>query len=250
MDFATIKVGALARQSGVSIRTLHHYDEIGLLAPSLRTDAGHRLYNRKDLERLHRIRALQGLGLSLEDVAECIDRPEYALVPVLEMQLANLERQIELEVKLKDRLRSVLLRVRESTDDSRGTPEESNLDLLLESLQTMKDIESHYTPEQLETLAQRRDALGESGMAQAQNDWKTLIEEVRSAQERGLPPTDPHVQALAKRWASLIEGFTGGDPAMLESLKNVYRANPDAAQDAGGFGPEPGMSDYIRRAMG
>jgi MerR family transcriptional regulator, thiopeptide resistance regulator len=62
------KVGELARRTGLTVRALHHYDDIGLLHPSVRSDAGYRLYNAADIERLHTVQALQHLGLSLNDI--------------------------------------------------------------------------------------------------------------------------------------------------------------------------------------
>jgi MerR family transcriptional regulator, thiopeptide resistance regulator len=67
-----LKVGQLAKQICLSIRTLHHYDEIGLLSPSVRTPAGHRLYNAKDIALLHRIQSLKQLGLSLQKITEIV----------------------------------------------------------------------------------------------------------------------------------------------------------------------------------
>ena len=62
-------VGQLAAETGLSVRTLHHYDRCGLLRPSARTPSGYRCYRPEDVERLYRIRALQALGLSLAEVA-------------------------------------------------------------------------------------------------------------------------------------------------------------------------------------
>lgn len=59
-----LKVGELARRCGLTVRTLHHYDQIGLLRPSARSDSGYRLYDRTDIARLHRIQVLRKLGLS------------------------------------------------------------------------------------------------------------------------------------------------------------------------------------------
>src|SRR6266540_3219671 len=64
------KVGDLARRTGLSIRTLHYYDEIGLLSPSHRTGSGHRLYDVDDVARLQRILSLRQLGFSLEEVKD------------------------------------------------------------------------------------------------------------------------------------------------------------------------------------
>jgi DNA-binding transcriptional MerR regulator len=61
----TWKVGELAERTGVSVRTLHHYDEIGLLSPPWRTEVGHRLYSVRDILRLQQIRSLRALGFGL-----------------------------------------------------------------------------------------------------------------------------------------------------------------------------------------
>jgi len=75
MPFEALKVGELARRTGLTVRALHHYDEIGLLRPSLRTEAGHRLYSEGDVARLQRVLSLRQLGFSLEEVRDCLDRP-------------------------------------------------------------------------------------------------------------------------------------------------------------------------------
>ncbi len=69
------KVGELAKLTGVSVRTLHHYEAIGLLAPAARNEGGHRCYTDVEVERLQRIVSLRELGFSLEDVGRCLDAP-------------------------------------------------------------------------------------------------------------------------------------------------------------------------------
>ena len=64
----SMKIGELARLAGVTVRTLHHYDELGLLVPSERTQVGHRLYSAADVERLYRLLALREVGLPLEEI--------------------------------------------------------------------------------------------------------------------------------------------------------------------------------------
>ena len=72
MKQRTYTVGEVARLSGVTVRTLHHYDRIGLLPPSSRTDAGYRLYTAEDLERLQLILLYRELGGSLEEIATAL----------------------------------------------------------------------------------------------------------------------------------------------------------------------------------
>jgi MerR family transcriptional regulator, thiopeptide resistance regulator len=69
-----LTVGEVARLAGVTVRTLHHYDAIGLVSPSDRTPSGYRLYGERDLDRLHAVLAYRELGFALEDVAALLDR--------------------------------------------------------------------------------------------------------------------------------------------------------------------------------
>ena len=68
-------VGELARLAGVTVRTLHHYDRIGLVQPSERTSAGYRSYDGRDLDRLQQVLVYRELGFPLEEVATLLDDP-------------------------------------------------------------------------------------------------------------------------------------------------------------------------------
>ncbi|MBE7176296.1 MAG: MerR family transcriptional regulator [Mucilaginibacter polytrichastri] len=67
--------------AGISVRTLHHYDRIGLLKPGRRTDAGYRLYGQNELLRLQQILFYRELGFALGDIKEMISRPDLILPP-------------------------------------------------------------------------------------------------------------------------------------------------------------------------
>ena len=95
-----MKVGELARRTGVSVRTLHYYDEISLLSPSHHTAAGHRLYGAADVVRLQQIRSRQQLGLSLDEVSACLDGSDCSLLCVIELHLGRLREQIVLQRRL------------------------------------------------------------------------------------------------------------------------------------------------------
>ncbi len=90
-----LKVGELARRTGLSVRTLHHYDEIGLLSPARRTATGHRLHGRDEIQRLQQIRSLRQLGFSLMEIRECLDGRRYTLERVVDLHVAVLDEQIE-----------------------------------------------------------------------------------------------------------------------------------------------------------
>src|SRR5262249_28935324 len=104
MGFVALKVGELARRTGLTVRTLHHYDAIGLLKPSLHTEAGYRLYTAGDIARLQQVLSLRQLGFSLEEVRDCLDRPGFSPLEVIGLHLARLRGEIELQQKLCERL--------------------------------------------------------------------------------------------------------------------------------------------------
>ena len=94
-DKPTYKVKDVARMTGVSIRTLHYYDEIGLLRPGRRSAAGYRLYEEDDLLRLQQVLINRALGLSLEDIRRSLDDPDFDYTESLRMQRGRLVRQLD-----------------------------------------------------------------------------------------------------------------------------------------------------------
>jgi len=100
----TWKVGALARATGLTVRTLHHYDEIGLLQPSARLAGGHRLYDADDVARLYRIIRLRQLGFGLSQVADVLAEPEWQLAPAIERHLAEARQRAATATRLCTRL--------------------------------------------------------------------------------------------------------------------------------------------------
>lgn len=234
-----LKVGELARSTGLSVRTLHYYDEIGLLSPSDRTRSGHRLYTAADIARLQQIMSLRQLGLRLEDIQGCIKDRGSPPLDLIERHLALVREQIAAQEKLRARLESIAESLR------RG--EEVTVDQLLNTIEVMTMIEKYYTPEQLAELKQRADALGPEGMQKAQDDWKQLFEDVRAEMAKGSDPMSEPVQKLAARWRALIQAFTGGNPEIERSLSTMYKSEPSAGSQ---FGVDPAIQAFMCKAMG
>jgi MerR family transcriptional regulator, thiopeptide resistance regulator len=102
------RVGELAAESGLTVRTLHHYEEIGLLVPSARSRAGHRLYGAADVERVYRIRLLRELGLSLSDIGRALDEPDWTLPEALRLHLDRVEADLVRASRLRARLAALV----------------------------------------------------------------------------------------------------------------------------------------------
>jgi DNA-binding transcriptional MerR regulator len=237
------KVGELARQTGLSVRALHLYDEIGLLSPSRRTDSGHRLYTTGDLVRLQRIKSLQHLGFTLREVRECLDRPEFPLQRVIQLHRSQLKERIELERRLCDLLERVAARLRSGEEVSSG----EFVDTVMEVIKMSERLDKYYTPEQLAYLEQRRREFGEERIRQAEAEWSELIEQVRAELEAGTDPSTERVQALARRWMGLVNEFTGGNPGIERSVGNMWQREENIHGIDTGEMRE--MMAYVSRAM-
>ncbi|WP_339319095.1 MerR family transcriptional regulator [Paenibacillus sp. FSL R10-2734] len=99
------KVGELAKLTGLTIRTLRFYDQIGLFSPSGQTESGHRLYNELDLSRLQQILSLKGLGLSLEEIKTTLTGGQISPFEIVDLQINQIKEQIKLQQKLLEQLR-------------------------------------------------------------------------------------------------------------------------------------------------
>ena len=235
------KVGELAARTGLTVRTLHHYDRLGLVTPSARTPAAHRLYDEHDVHRLYRVLALRALGLPLGAIAE-------ALVGAGTMRELLAEHRAQVDAQLRA-LRQVAERLARLADavDRAGDPTAGQvLDLIEEMTRMERTFEKYYTAEQLEQLARRREQLGEQAIADVQAEWPRLIAAVQAEADAGTDVADPTVQALVRRWTELLEMFHGGDPGLQDSLHRLYAENGDALTRQGG--PSPQLIEYVRRA--
>ena len=147
-----MKVGELARRTGISVRTLRFYDEIGLVRPAGRTEGGHRVYGPLEIERLQQISSLRALGLSLDEVRAVLDGGP-SLLEVVELHAARLREQAETTRRIADRIDGIARLLRANgqveTDD------------LIEVMEAMSMAEKYYSDEQIEWLSKRREEVGE-----------------------------------------------------------------------------------------
>jgi DNA-binding transcriptional MerR regulator len=211
-----LKVGELARRTGLTVRTLHHYDEIGLLRPSLHTEAGHRLYTAADVARLQQVRSLRQLGFSLEEARACLDRPGFSPLEVIRFHLGRLREQIELQRQLCARLEALAALFQ--------TAGEVSADEFLRTIEVMTMIEKLYTPEQMKQFEEAGKQVGPEEIQAVQDGWAALLPEVRASLH--LDPASPEAQALGRRWEELTERTMRGYqnfPELKQALADNYK---------------------------
>lgn len=232
------KVGELARATGLTVRALHHFDEIGLLRPAERSPAGHRWYTGDDVRRLYRIVALRHLGLPLAGIAASLDGDTGQLEQAVRRQLDQVASQVELQHQLRRRLEAIV-RALERT----GEP---SIDELIEAMEAIMQA-STFTPDQLERLKERHREAGDEGFARWQRRLAELASEFEGHIERATDPAEEAAQATARGWDELMTHMTGGDRVILSAMYAGLDAKGPEAATRGIVSAE--VWEYAKRAF-
>lgn len=247
MEQLEYTVGTIAELTGVSIRTLHHYDEIGLLQPSARSVAGYRLYSDTDLQRLQRILFYRELDLGLPEIATALADPTVD-------DEDHLRRQRELLTAKTIRYQSMIALIdKELTARRIGitlTPTERLLVLGVDKLIDRADeITQKWgnTPE----FTQRRDRT----LHYTKQDWLTLRTEqatihqhLADAMQSGLPATSPQAMDLAEQHRQHLNHWFHDCPYETHrTLATAYRTNQRSGLNYDDMAP--GLSQYIHDAI-
>jgi DNA-binding transcriptional MerR regulator len=206
----TYSVGQLATLTGLTVRALHHYDAIGLLKPSHRSDAGYRLYTRADIVCLYRIQALRRLGLPLSDIAQALTG-DGALPDVIARQIDELDAAIEHASAVRARL--VRLQEVVAAGDVPASAD------WLAALELVTQYDRYCSASELRKLLAHRHADAD--------EWPRLVAALRAAMAQGLSPASADAQALGERWRRMLMSQVGGDISLAIKLKLAYNDEPE-----------------------
>jgi len=241
------RIQEFAALAGVTVRALHHYDRLGLLKPSARSGAGYRLYRDCDLARLEQIVVLKFLGLPLKQIGRLLRR-ESSLRETLRSQQRVLDEK-------RRRLGWAIDAIREA-ERSLHAHGEPNWDLfkrIVKEIEMQNDTEwskKYYTPDAQKKVEERKKLWSPELQAEVSVKWSELFTDIERAIADGESPAGARAQALACRWRTLLEGFTGGDPDIQKGLNRMWadQANwPAKQRDAYGIKPE--IQAFIVEAM-
>jgi MerR family transcriptional regulator, thiopeptide resistance regulator len=238
-----ITIGAVATLTGVSVRTLHHYDHIGLVVPSVRTPAGYRGYTDTDIERLHLVLVYRSAGLPLDEIGTLLDDADADV-------LAHLQRQHKLLLQQADRLQHTIKAVEELMNAHR-----SGIQLTAE--EQVEIFGTTAFSEEYAAEAEERwgdtDAWKQSQQRVSKftkDDWITLqaenvalLQALAQAKRSGVAPGSAEADELAGRHRASIERFYDCDDEMHRCLAEMYLADERFTRyydDA-----EPGLAQFV-----
>lgn len=239
IDERTWRIGDVAVATGLTVRALHHYDQIGLVVPSDRTATGHRLYTDADLRRLYMVTALRQLGLSLEQVGKVL----AADVPVRDVIDEQLE-QVDRQIRTAKRLREQLLAAREADSADTGPG-------LMAVIKLMQDMRGYLSHEQIEAMHRRMTELGVVAEHAVGVEMPSLYQDALAEMRAGTPSSDQAVRRIVDRLDELSRLLRGSDESTGTAVRRMWldwgRQHPD--KDGGAeWGPLVAYLDEARAA--
>lgn len=235
------RVGELAKLTGVTVRTLHHYDEIGLLVPTQRTGSDYRQYTPADVARLQQILSLRQLGFALDEIARVLANPGADLLTVLRLHLEKARQVLAAQHQLCDRLERLTAALERADIVSP--------DQYLRTVEATIMAENHFNlpPDEHAALQAHWAKFSPADIEAVQNEWPVLVGQMQAAMDAGTDPKSPEVQALSARSKELVALFTGGSQSVHGQLKQKYDTDP-ALQAKTGWTPE--LMAYMAKADG
>jgi DNA-binding transcriptional MerR regulator len=244
-------VRQFAALTGVTVRTLHHYDRLGLLSPAQRTESGYRIYTTEDLIRLERIMVLRYIGLSLRQIADILSDPrasEQDIATLLQTQAIILRER-------RDHITRVIRAVEkaEQSLDAASTPDWQLFQTIVKEVSMQDNTDwskKYYSEAAQQAIEQRKHEWSPELQEKVTAQWKEMFAKVEAAIAKSLDPACPEAQQLAAQWQKLVEGFTGGNREVQKGLNAMYKDQhnwPRPAQQQ--YGSKPELMDFIRKTL-
>ena len=195
----------MATATGLTVRALHHYDQIGLVVPSVRTPGGHRLYTNADLVLLYEVTAMRQLGLSLDQVGIVLAGTDVRRV--IDQQLEHVDRQI----RMAQRLRKQLIAARDADDAG-----------FAEIIRLTGDLTGYLRQEKIDAMHRRFGELGVVAEHAVGVEMPRLYAEALEEMRSGTQPSDPAVRRIVDRLDELSELIRGPDPEIGTAVRALW----------------------------
>lgn len=217
------QVKEFADMAGVTVRTLQYYDRIGLMKPSDKTDANHRLYERKDLLKLQQILTLKQLGFTLKEIKSMLNHPNLDLRSALAVQKQSIDAQIE---QLQS-VSSAMDHAMEILDTTENWDWESVQTIIqgVTDKHYLEWVRKYFSDDLLETLTVQSQHIPVEDITRAQEKWLVIAQRIREHQH--LSPDHPILQGIAQEADNLIQQFTQGNSQVETALQRMYESPND-----------------------
>jgi DNA-binding transcriptional MerR regulator len=237
-------VQQLSKMAGVSVRTLHYYDEIGLLAPAGRSAAGYRVYGKPELLRLQQILFYRELDLPLEEIRRIMSNPRFSKAKALREHRAWLQTEIQRLQRLTRTIDKTLQHIK--GEKTMLTDEELYEGFPAEKAERYgREARQLYGEKVVEQTEKRIRKMSKEQWAAVRQEGGAVAQELAKVSDK--VPSDPAVQALIRRHHAWIENFYTAPAERYRGLGLMYTENPEFRAFYDQY--RPGLADFMRKAM-
>jgi DNA-binding transcriptional MerR regulator len=239
-------VRQLAKLAGVTVRTLHHYDQIGLLRPGARTAAGYRLYGEADLLRLQQILLFREMDVPLEQIREILDDPRFDLVQALRGHRQTLQARAARLETLLHTVDKTIAQLTPSEDTTMLTVEELYEGFSKEDAERYRrEARANWGAEMVEATEQRARKLSKAQWQAVGQQGEEATQLLAGLMDRA--PDDPAVQAAIAKHHAWIENFYPAPAELYRGLGQMYVEHPEFR--AFYEKVRPGLAEFMQAAM-
>jgi DNA-binding transcriptional MerR regulator len=237
-------VNKLSKLAGVSVRTLHYYDEIGLLKPDAIRSNGYREYGDQAVLKLQQILFYRELDLSLEEIKAMVSRPDFDPVAALEAHRVSLQGRAA-------RLERLIQTVDDTLLHMKGLKEMSPKQLFTafsdeEQEKYAKEAEQMYDPTIVKESNRKFKALSTAEKQRIFDEGNQIYADMVAAMPKGA--ASPDVQAIVERWRKHMDYFWTPNLEQLNGLAEVYNSDPRFKANFDKI--DAGLAEFMREAVG
>jgi DNA-binding transcriptional MerR regulator len=240
----TYTVHQLANLAGISVRTLHHYDQIELLKPSARNQSGYRLYRQPELLRLQQILFYKELDVPLSQIKDILDQPGFDQVQALREHRRSIAQHIEQYEKLLNTIDKTIAKLTEA--DMELTDEELYEGLTKEQAERYpRQARERYDPKLVEETERRIRKLSKAQWQAIKQEGDEITRALAGLMDR--PPEDAEVQRWVAKQHAWIEHFYPAPAELYRNLGQGYADDPEFRATYDRY--RPGLADFLHAAI-
>lgn len=234
-----MKIKELADLAGISVRTLHHYDEIGLLQPDTNKDNGYREYSDDDISKLQQILFFRQMNFKLTQIKEILNSPAYD-------RLEALETQKEIVTKEQDRLMSILNLINHTIKTEKG-------EMTMTNEEKFEGVDFSHNPYEQEAkekwgshaVEDSKQKLKQKGSDEAKREFDEIYQGLAAVRHED--PASDAAQEHIHKWYEFLNELGEYTPEMFKNLGDMYVADERFTKNIDQYGE--GLAEFMQQAM-
>ena len=223
MTVYTVK--KLAELAGVSVRTLHYYDEVGLLKPESRSQSGYRRYGEEAAVRLQQIMFFRELGFGLDDIKKIVSRPDFDIVEALQSHRSLLMKKAE---RISELLATVDKTIKKLKGETKMQMKEYYQGFSNEQIEKYREeVRQRWGEKTLQDSDERVVKMGKNKFSALQAESERIFQSISDSMDKGHDSNE--VQSLVAEWRQWLENFHHYSDEEVAGLGQTYSQHPEFA---------------------